>query len=575
MRISRPAFLIIIGATLMAGCDDPAEPDELSLLRISPDSAVISGGDSLRFDASLPGSSVEWRVTFQAHDWFGSFPRDYPDMVGESGWIRGLLTGSGLLIASAGELADTASVRVVPGFPATAGIGWIAPRLWSEHRYGFPAVVRDPVGNRTEGEVLWSSETPDLLALAEDGTALPADSGTATFTLALEGESPSDTSSVLILPFSGEWRAFGLGLGTSAMGVWCALDTGGRVSCSGGNEYGTLGIATPLDRYGSGGQYAWRRGASFGYPVDTDVLFRSVELGFGHVCALGEDGLAYCWGEASAIGNEEDLELCFSELTQVYCRFEPRPVSPDLVFLDITPSCGVTATGDVWCWGRSPELAFTGTPLRTFDGDPEEGCGLSGEGAAYCWGSNAYGQLGTGTVDTLPHPDPVPVDTELRFVEISRLGRHACGLTAGGEIWCWGLGVFGQLGTEETLQSCIPAEPGGDPLPCAPSPVHVSSDAVFAAVDAGGDHTCGVAASGSLYCWGVNHYGQVSPDGSVSDTCLGEPCSRLPQVVSLRDAATSVTAGLLTTCAGMADGSFRCWGLIDRGFEPIEGFASP
>ena len=48
------------------------------------------------------------------------------------------------------------------------------------------------------------------------------------------------------------------------------------------------------------------------------------------------------------------------------------------------------------------------------------------------------------------------------------------------------------------------------------SPVLVAGGVSFAAVRAGGNHTCGVTAVGAAYCWGFNGYGQLG-DGTTID----------------------------------------------------------
>ena len=71
-------------------------------------------------------------------------------------------------------------------------------------------------------------------------------------------------------------------------------------------------------------------------------------------------------------------------------------------------------------------------------------------------------------------------------------------------------------------------------------------------VAAGYDHTCAVLASGSVKCWGKNGYGQL---GDGTTTASAYPV----QVRGLTSGATSVTTGLLNSCA-VVSGAVKCWG---------------
>ncbi len=72
------------------------------------------------------------------------------------------------------------------------------------------------------------------------------------------------------------------------------------------------------------------------------------------------------------------------------------------------------------------------------------------------------------------------------------------------------------------------------------------------AVTAGGFHTCALLADGTVRCWGLNANGQLG-DGTRND-------STTPVTVSLPLSATAVAAGGYHTCARLADGTVRCWG---------------
>ena len=58
-------------------------------------------------------------------------------------------------------------------------------------------------------------------------------------------------------------------------------------------------------------------------------------------------------------------------------------------------------------------------------------------GGVWCWGSNTWGQLGTGTTGGASTV-PVRVATTLTFRAVSAGFGVTCGLTVGGEIYCWG-----------------------------------------------------------------------------------------------------------------------------------------
>ena len=131
-------------------------------------------------------------------------------------------------------------------------------------------------------------------------------------------------------------------------------------------------------------------------------------------------------------------------------------------------------------------------------------CALTAEGVAYCWGTNTKGQLGDGTL--IERPLPTPVTTELRFASLTSGANHTCGLTAEGTAYCWGANSEGELGAP-TTQDCT-TDPAY-PAPCSTSPIQVSGGVVWDQLSAGYGHTCGLTAAGEMYCWGDNAYGQV------------------------------------------------------------------
>jgi len=126
------------------------------------------------------------------------------------------------------------------------------------------------------------------------------------------------------------------------------------------------------------------------------------------------------------------------------------------------------------------------------------------------------------------------------FAAVSAGGLHTCGLTAAGVAYCWGYNGFGQLGDGTTTDRSTPV------LVAAPAGVS------FAAVSAGLRHTCGLTAAGVAYCWGYNGFGQLG-DGTTTDRST-------PVRVAGGVSFATVSAGEGHTCGVTAAGAAYCWG---------------
>ncbi|MGB4835765.1 MAG: hypothetical protein WBP28_06825, partial [Nostocoides sp.] len=70
-------------------------------------------------------------------------------------------------------------------------------------------------------------------------------------------------------------------------------------------------------------------------------------------------------------------------------------------------------------------------------------CALAG--VAYCWGANTFGRLGDGTDTSRTLPVAV-IGLPPGVAALSAGAEHACALTQGGALFCWGANSQGQLG---------------------------------------------------------------------------------------------------------------------------------
>lgn len=127
----------------------------------------------------------------------------------------------------------------------------------------------------------------------------------------------------------------------------------------------------------------------------------------------------------------------------------------------------------------------------------------------------------------------------LRVRSISAGGEHTCSVNTDQTLWCWGRNTYGQLGIKRS-----------GPYAVAPEQVGTRSD--WRQVSAGGSSTCGVRGNGTLWCWGVNHRGQLGNGTTkVSDR---------PVQVGKKTTWATVSVGYTHACAIRTSGSLWCWG---------------
>lgn len=350
---------------------------------------------------------------------------------------------------------------------------------------------------------------------------------------------------------TGEHGACGLKQGLA----WCwgtdvqgALGTGTVSSgCGGTADYNAGCSALPVKVTGEliPGQTAGGPEVVFTQISAGGQMARNYGVPYGHfTCGLNAGGHAFCWGSntAGALGNGHQ-----------YPAANPAPerVAGDHVFRQIAAgtwhTCAVDDQGKAWCWGlaTSGQLGYPapaggmglvpgavqgGHTFRQVAAGGGATCGVTVEGEVWCWGSNGYGQLGTdaamGTCNGFECSiEPVKVESDLEFAQVTVGHFHTCAITVDGEALCWGRDT--QLGAGPEGENTRPCS-SNDVVRCAYTPVKARTSQRFVQIAAARQATCAIGRSNrKVYCWGVDAYPQAQGLGQPRyvPTQIVEPAS--------------------------------------------------
>ena len=167
---------------------------------------------------------------------------------------------------------------------------------------------------------------------------------------------------------------------------------------------------------------------------------------------------------------------------------------------------------------------------------------MTSDGKVSCWGHNGYQQLGkTGGNSLVPAQVMLGAQPLTGQVAISAGYVHTCSLAASGSVYCWGYNVDGELGN------------GGSPATSA-TPVQVTGLTDAVAIASGVSHTCALRGNGSIRCWGWNQYKQLG-DGTTATRMT-------PVDVTLAGVSSvvAISAYYTHTCAFNGAGAAWCWG---------------
>lgn len=136
-------------------------------------------------------------------------------------------------------------------------------------------------------------------------------------------------------------------------------------------------------------------------------------------------------------------------------------------------------------------------------------------------------------------------------VQIAAGGNHTCGLLATGDVKCYGYNSFGQLGYGHTNNL------GDDETATSYGYVPLGEKAIQ--IVAGLSHTCVLLESKKVRCWGLNDKGQLGL-GNTDNIGDNEQVTDVSYVNLGTTEVKRLYSGTSFNCALYINGGIRCWG---------------
>ena len=360
---------------------------------------------------------------------------------------------------------------------------------------------------------------------------------------------------------------------------------------------------------------------------DTNT-YTSVSVGYYEdVCATRTDKTGWCWGGngmgEGARGNQTRATVAtamqgctlwgYDAAAMTETSSAPGCGAAVVPMKSLTAgganSCGVTASGNGYCWGYNgdgqlgisgdttdklvPTAVTGGAVWSGIDAGDSMTCGIkTADQSAWCWGVGALGdgagwQAGTSVAKQ--------VSGGATWSKVVGGTEVACGIKSDGTLWCWGNRFGGLLGTGSTSgYNTVPTEVtgGGTWIDVAMGTCGIKTDGTlwcwggvngattptlfdsgsWIKIASGEVHTCGIKTGGAAYCWGDGYH------GTLGDGNLAAHTASTPVAVLGGNTFTDISLFQYGTCGLTSTGTIKCWGIGaygERGYGGTSQTATP
>jgi cysteine-rich repeat protein len=350
---------------------------------------------------------------------------------------------------------------------------------------------------------------------------------------------------------------------------FCATSFTGRVFCKGNNDSGQVNPEREL------------RNLSLQRRTDIPVGVLQIAAGGKAACARLASGGVTCWG-----GGQLGRGALVSDRQSVGIVNTNDGSLTNVKDIDMgnESACALTHDGSVWCWGegllgdgsypaegslvavrlKSSAERVPGANSRAVENATQVavgdsfGCFLDTNGDVSCWGLNNFEQLGFDggrymncqqtSESCLNHAFRLEAQ-QLDNIRLIRVGaRHACALTS--------------TNNDQTRVVCWgdnrqrQTRPSDSTTSLPPGPIQNLTNVDDLAL--GADHSCALLTTGKVVCWGSNVYGQIG-NGS-QGRIVYEPQTVIKQINTDLRNQLDLFAGRNSNCSLGRNGVLSCWG---------------
>lgn len=133
--------------------------------------------------------------------------------------------------------------------------------------------------------------------------------------------------------------------------------------------------------------------------------------------------------------------------------------------------------------------------IQRVESGPNFSMALAETGKVYVWGNNNFGQLGTGSVNSINTPSLLDALYNEKIIDISCGDNFSGALTHTGDVYTWGFGNEGQLGHGDKSDQLLPRK--------------IQFNQKVKKISCGGAHAALLTEQGKLFMMGRGREGQL------------------------------------------------------------------